>query len=42
MAKCRQNANFEEINTESLTGKKMIDFDYFQKYLRNISNEILL
>ena len=34
------NVNFEEMDTESSTGK-MMDFDYCKEYLRIISNKIL-
>ena len=41
MVKCRQNMNFEEMDTEPSTGKLM-DFDYFEEYLTSIPNKILL
>ena len=37
------NVNFEEIDTEqTLTGKKMMVFDYCEKYLASISNKMIL
>ena len=39
--KCHWNVNFEQIDTEP-SGKKMMDFDYCEEYLRSISNKILL
>ena len=40
LVKCRQNMNFEEMNTEPST-EKMISFDYCEECLKSISNKIL-
>ena len=40
MVKCRRNKNFEGMYTELSTGN-MMDFDYCEKNLRNISSKIL-
>ena len=36
-----QNVNFEKMDTERLTGKEMMDFDYCKEYLRSTSNILL-
>ena len=36
-----QNVNFEKMDTERLTGKEMMDFDYCKEYLRSTSNIIM-
>ena len=43
MVKCRRNVNLEEMDTElaSSTGKKKMDFEYFEEYSRSTSNKIL-
>ena len=40
MVKCRGNVNFEEMDTQRLTGK-MMEFDNCEEYLRSISKKIL-
>ena len=42
IAKCHRNLNFEKMDTASYTGKKMMGFDYCEKYVRSTSNKILL
>ena len=41
MVKCGRNVNFEEMHTD-LSTEKMMDSEYCEEYLRNISNKILL
>ena len=41
MVKYSQNVNFEEMDAERST-RKIMDFDYYEEYLRILSNKILL
>ena len=42
MVKCRQNVNFEEIDTVCLQQEKMMDIAYCVEYLWSISNNKIL
>ena len=42
MVKRRRNVNFEEMYIEYFKHEKMMDFEYYGKYSRSISNKILL
>ena len=41
MVKCHQNVNLKRLIL-SVQQKKMMDFDYYEEYLRNISNKNII